>query len=268
MAAFGMELRKSTVMGKFDGYLICSDFDGTFAHKTEPVEANLPAVRYFTQNGGRFTVATGRTMDFIREKKLTELINAPACLFNGSVVYDYAKGETLRALHLPFTVGDALRLMGEQLSLADKVDIFDAPVSVSRLDISGLSAAQLEQKPLKLLFRFLTPELADEFKAAAEEKLAGQCYISKSFPLCVELNPSEGTKGHALAFIKNSLPGVHTAIGVGDNDNDRILLEYADVGAAPENAVDSVKELADIHLRPCTQGTIAHLIEILDRKLK
>ena len=43
-------------MGIFDGYLIISDFDGTFATKTEPVEKNLPAVRYFTENGGRFTV--------------------------------------------------------------------------------------------------------------------------------------------------------------------------------------------------------------------
>lgn len=255
-------------MGKFDGYLICSDFDGTFAHKTEPVEVNLPAVRYFTQNGGRFTVATGRTVDFIREKKLTELINAPACLFNGSVVYDYAKGEQLRALHLAFTVGDALNIMQDQLFLADKVDIFDESVSVSHLDISRLTASQRAQKPLKLLFRFLTPELADAFKAEAEKRLAPSvCHISKSWSLGVEFNPAEGTKGHALAFIKHSIPGVHTAIGVGDNDNDRILLEYADVGAAPENAVDSVKELADIHLRPCTQGTIAHLIEILDNKL-
>ena len=268
MAASGLELRKGTVMGKFDGYLICTDFDGTFAHKTEPVACNLEAVRYFTQNGGRFTVATGRTVSFIREKNLEDLINAPACLFNGSVVYDYGRGETLRALHLPFTVADALKIMEDQLFLADKLDIFDEPVSVSHLDISGLTASQLAQKPLKLLFRFLTPELADAFKAEAEKRLSPSvCHISKSWALGVEFNPAEGTKGHALEFIKKSLPGVHTATGVGDNDNDRILLQYADLAAAPENAVDSVKELADIHLRSCPEGAIAHLIEILDNKL-
>lgn len=254
-------------MGKFDGYLICTDYDGTFATKTEPVPENIPAVRYFTENGGKFTVATGRTVGFIREKNLTHLINAPACLFNGSVVYDYAKGEQLRALHLPFTVGAALNLMRDQLTLADKVDIFDESVSVSRLDISELSAAQLEQKPLKLLFRFLTPELADEFKAAAEEKLAGQCYISKSWSLGVEFNPSEGTKGHALEYIKRLCPGVHTAIGVGDNDNDRILLAYADLAAAPENAVDSLKAIARFRLKPCTEGAIADLIRQLEEIL-
>lgn len=254
-------------MGKFDGYLICTDYDGTFATKTEPVPENIPAVRYFMENGGKFTVATGRTVGFIREKNLTHLINAPACLFNGSVVYDYAKGEQLRALHLPFTVGAALNLMRDQLTLADKVDIFDESVSVSRLDISELSAAQLEQKPLKLLFRFLTPELADEFKAAAEEKLAGQCYISKSWSLGVEFNPAEGTKGHALQYIKSLLPGVHTAIGVGDNDNDRILLAYADLTAAPENAVDSLKAIARFRLKPCTEGAVADLIRQLEEIL-
>jgi len=254
-------------MGKFDGYLICTDYDGTFATKTEPVPENIPAVRYFTENGGKFTVATGRTVGFIREKNLTHLINAPACLYNGSVVYDYAKGEQLRALHLPFTVGAALNLMRDQLTLADKVDIFDESVSVSRLDISELSAAQLEQKPLKLLFRFLTPELADAFKAAAEEKLAGQCYISKSWSLGVEFNPSEGTKGHALEYIKRLCPGVHTAIGVGDNDNDRILLAYADLTAAPENAVESLKAIARFRLKPCTEGAIADLIRQLEEIL-
>ena len=45
----------------FSGYLICSDVDGTFSVNTVTVKNNIEAVKYFTQNGGRFTIATGRT---------------------------------------------------------------------------------------------------------------------------------------------------------------------------------------------------------------
>ena len=69
-------------------------------------------------------------------------------------------------------------------------------------------------------------------------------------------------------YIKGLLPHVHTAIGVGDNDNDRILLSHADVAAAPENAVASLKAMAQLHLRPCVDGAISHLIEILDSQFK
>lgn len=255
-------------MGKFDGYLICTDYDGTFATKTEPVPENIPAVRYFTENGGKFTVATGRTVGFIREKNLTHLINAPACLYNGSVVYDYAAEKTLRALCLHFTVQDALNVMKDQLHLVNAMDVFEEMESHSQLQIWSLTEAQLQAKCLKLLFRFLTPELADAFKTAAEERLSTSvCHISKSWALGVEFNPPEGTKGHALDYIKSLLPDVHTAIGVGDNDNDRILLRHADLAAAPENAVDSLKAIARFRLKPCTEGAIADLIRQLEEIL-
>lgn len=48
-------------MKKFEGYLIVSDLDGTFLGKqSRIVERNVEAVRYFTENGGLFTFATGR----------------------------------------------------------------------------------------------------------------------------------------------------------------------------------------------------------------
>ena len=54
-------------MGKFSGYLICSDYDGTFATAGQPVQENLEALRHFVENGGRFTLATGRSVEFIRD---------------------------------------------------------------------------------------------------------------------------------------------------------------------------------------------------------
>ena len=75
----------------FDGVLIASDLDGTL---TSPTGEILPqvrdAIRYFIDNGGHFTVCTGRVyLGFHRYSP--EIINAPVLLANGGMAYDYAQ---------------------------------------------------------------------------------------------------------------------------------------------------------------------------------
>ena len=49
-------------MGKFDGYLLVSDFDGTLIdHNLSISDENTAAIRSFIDQGGRFLGATGRT---------------------------------------------------------------------------------------------------------------------------------------------------------------------------------------------------------------
>ena len=47
-------------MGKFDGILLCSDWDGTLFDGTSIPENNVEAIRYFQRNGGTFTLSSGR----------------------------------------------------------------------------------------------------------------------------------------------------------------------------------------------------------------
>ena len=49
-------------MGKFDGIFIASDMDGTLLDDTHAIQREtIQALEYFTQNGGYFSLATGRT---------------------------------------------------------------------------------------------------------------------------------------------------------------------------------------------------------------
>jgi len=46
---------------KFEGLMLVSDLDGTLLNsKLEVSEENIKAVSYFVDNGGIFTIATGR----------------------------------------------------------------------------------------------------------------------------------------------------------------------------------------------------------------
>ena len=58
-------------MGKFDGVLLASDYDNTLVYTQSIFDGggavppippyNLQRLRYFTENGGRFTLVSGRT---------------------------------------------------------------------------------------------------------------------------------------------------------------------------------------------------------------
>ena len=75
---------------RFEGILIASDFDRTL---TDPLgrvpERNLEALRMFMEEGGRFSVASGRSVPMFRSKKPLFESNAPSILFNGAACYDF-----------------------------------------------------------------------------------------------------------------------------------------------------------------------------------
>ena len=83
-------------MGKFDGYLICTDLDGTLLRNNKQISAeNLNAIAYFQQEGGIFTFITGR-MPFFVDQILAQITpNAPFGCVNGGGLYDHRKQEYL-----------------------------------------------------------------------------------------------------------------------------------------------------------------------------
>ncbi len=79
-------------MAKFDGVLFVTDYDDTLYDLTLSVsEENRAAIRYFIENGGRFSIATGRAYTTFTPQIEKEhlLFNAPVVLSNGAAIYDY-----------------------------------------------------------------------------------------------------------------------------------------------------------------------------------
>jgi len=252
-------------MSKFSGILICSDIDGTFAGETF-FEENISAVKYFIQNGGKFTFITGRAQDYLRQEPFCNLINAPAGIFNGGLIYDYKTETVLKKIGLDFTVQEFMQAI-QSLPECTKVHIFDQ--SGAHIIIQGTDSippSLLAEKPLKIVCNFATEQIADEFKQEAKKSVffKNNC-ISKSWSLGVEFNGAGASKGNALDFLKSYLKDIHTAIGVGNYDNDIPLIQHADMGVAVGDAQESVKQVADIVVKPCAQYAIKDLIEILEK---
>jgi len=78
----------------FSDILLTVDFDRTLTATDGSIpQNNLDAIRYFTENGGAFTVNSGRSLPMAAENILGKIpTNAPLLLYNGSAAYDTETG--------------------------------------------------------------------------------------------------------------------------------------------------------------------------------
>lgn len=266
-------------MGIFDGYLICSDMDGTFMGNPDAVAKNRDAVKYFTDNGGFFTFATGRMVGHLYDTDLVGIINSPAALSNGALIYDYTRERIVRESRLEFSVrefvsaiehimpdGSSIQLYGIS---CDKVGVSEIMSIGDCKDLCEKDSAIADARALKVLCRFGNAADADEFKSAALSlPFFSDSYISKSWPLGVEFNSVDGTKGAAIEYMKKNIPGVKVTVAVGDYENDISMIKSADIGAAPANAIDQIKKIVDIEVAHVSDGAVSDLIYRLEKMIK
>ena len=75
-------------MKRFEGVLLASDMDGTLLNSSRLIgRENREALRWFTDCGGRFCVATGRAVEVTRMYFNDIPVNAPYICLNGALVY-------------------------------------------------------------------------------------------------------------------------------------------------------------------------------------
>ena len=78
----------------FSDVLLAVDFDRTLTAPDSTIpERNLNAIRYFTENGGAFTVNTGRSAAMFKRIMPEVGANVPYLLWGGSAAYDHRTGQ-------------------------------------------------------------------------------------------------------------------------------------------------------------------------------
>lgn len=279
-------------MKQFSDILMVSDFDRTLTATDSSIpQANLDAIRAFTERGGLFTVGTGRSAPMFRPYHARIPTNAPLILYNGAAAYDYATStlsgavwmptgrallwyltESFPELRLEIQGVDAHYLIGEDPAreafyraqgVAHKtVRVDEAPARYHKLAIfapfDGESVSQFFQG---------TPE---------EEARFAQCQarIMRDWPMLtadraamkiIDLQDRRASKGAAARALARRL-GRSTLVCVGDAMNDASMLLEADLAFAPADCVDAVKDLGVCRLvRPCGEGSIAGVVEALEQ---
>ena len=95
----------------------------------------------------------------------------------------------------------------------------------------------------------------------------GGAFYSRSWYIGVEIIPEDSGKGVCVKKLKE-LTNSKLLICVGDFENDIEMIKAADIGYAVENAVDSVKQIADRITVSNTESAIAEIIKITERELR
>lgn len=266
---------------KFEGVLLASDYDATFAVGSNVPPVNLEKLEYFQAQGGRFTIATGRSVLTFKQVRPFVPFNAPVLLANGSVIYDFELGKALFEKPLPPSVVADMALLSRlrpEMSLEAYVGENDLYVwntnpyverHMAYVKATGHFSAieempypwdkailEQEHKALEELQREILSRWPDRYEAifSAENML--------------ELNPKGCTKGTGVLRLAELLGIQEKDIYcVGDNENDISMLEVSALPFAPENAIAAVKEVPGVHiLPPCEEGAIGALIDILDKR--
>ncbi len=232
----------------YKGYLICTDIDGTLVNSDGVItEKNVSAIREFQQNGGLFTVSTGRLPGYM--SGLPFVPNAPVVAVNGTVIYDMKTEKLLSDFLVDCEYFDILEYIFKNYQ--DKVRNSEAykldnNILCESLEPEAVRKRFGSEKIYKLLIRLSTPESALALKNDLNEKFGGRFTFDRSWPLGVEMHVRGSGKGVCVKLLKEKFcPDIHTLITVGDYENDISMIEAADIGFATENALDSVKKAAD-----------------------
>lgn len=263
--------------------ILLSDMDGTLLDSKKQIsDKNIAAIRRFTELGGKFTIATGRTIQaFEQYTKLLDL-KMPVIMYNGAAIHDYSKGQTLYTHPLPKTAKTvALEIMETMPDAGGEVLKTDGTYVFSNTEYQQLHTKLCNIVPfyedladiadggwLKVLFA-LAPEDVPFLEIIVKQKGFDKAFdFVRSADIFLEMLPKGVSKGSALSEYRK-LPGMEDMkfISIGDFDNDIEMICEADLGVCPANAEESVKNAADIILDfNNDQSAVAELIDHICEK--
>ncbi|MBD5134242.1 MAG: HAD hydrolase family protein [Clostridiales bacterium] len=267
-------------MGKFDGVLLYSDYDDTLynsAHTVSP--ENHAAIRYFQENGGRFSVATGRAHRTFTPQIAREglSLNAPVVLSNGAALYDYEADRYLTRTFLD----EAAPARFAQLCARFPDLAFEAyhgediyvhnpnAVTVEHLRLVGgtqipCPIGEMPTPWVKVIMEQDVPYLK-EVQAHLLRHWADDYEAIFSNPYLLEVTAKGSHKG-AMVEKAARLLGVspENLYCIGDNQNDIPMLALSAIPFAPANCSQPVKDWGARILGSCDDHAVAQAIEILD----
>ncbi len=251
-------------MGKYSGILLCSDFDSTLSTDGVISKENIEAIKYFRQNGGLFTIASGRYYDFLLPFFEGYEFGVPLITLNGAVFYDVEKKKICREIFISGLTKEYINDVFENADAVHQIVLFteNGLFPIKREERDLLNDADLS-RVYKLSLR-VADDIETSNKATAIIKTITPDFldVARSWYWGIEVQGKESTKGPATRALANMI-GADTLVCAGDFENDIGMIKEADIGYAVGNAIASLKEVADRVTVKVTEHAIAKIISEL-----
>lgn len=272
-------------MGIYSDILLTVDYDRTLTAPDATIpRRNLDAIRYFMDNGGAFTINTGRSVPMSKTLQEQVPLNAPLLLYNGSAAYDVAKKELgfcrIIDLDLWETVRKCMTLFPDLVVEVQAVDahyrFVENPAWDAFCDYNHCARGfaqpgadlgpflkftlygEIREPNVSGLFTGTEAELRrmDEAEHLAREVFGEKCEIFRAGARIIDIHAKGVSKGRSARELQKRL-GRKILVCVGDAANDLPMLLNADYAYAPADGViaDRFPTVCN-----CADGAVADVI--------
>lgn len=272
-------------MPDFSDILLTVDYDRTLTAPDSSIpQRNLEAIRYFIENGGAFTVNTGRSVPMTKVFRDIVPVNAPLLLYNGSAAYDLSTN-TLDFCHeikmdMWETVHKCMELFPDLTVEVQAVDAHYRFTENPAWDAFSerQNCAHGFAKPgddlgaflkFTLYGQFRSPVLADMFTGSPEEiarideaeallkaQFGDHCEVFRAATRIIDVHAKGVSKNRSARELQQRL-GRKILVCVGDAHNDIPMLEGADFAFVPCDA--ALRERYE-NVCKCAEGAVADVI--------
>ena len=281
-------------MGRFSHILLAADFDRTLTNPVSEIpQANIDAILEFEQEGGAFTVATGRSIPMFQARQALVPSNAPLVLYNGAAFYEYETNTLSGADWMPrgrellLDMAERFpKLWAEVQGLDYHYVIGDCPMRMAfyrsnRCPAKQITIDEIPDKLLKIAFygEFYDDTVRQFFEYTDEElqylnaaydymraSYGADLVIDRAAARIIDVQKRSVSKGAAVRKLAKQL-GRSLVACAGDALNDLSMLELADLAFVPADCERSLRSRGYHMVRPCGDGAIAGVVEYLKSEI-
>lgn len=268
----------------FSDVLLTVDYDRTLTapDSTVPVR-NLEAIRWFMENGGAFTVNTGRSLPMAQAFMNKVPVNAPLLLYTGGAAYDTVHEKLVFTQEIQMdmwkTVHELLELFPDltvEVQALDKhYDFLPNPAWDAFSESNCAYATAAEGQDLGPFLKFSlygeirgvmvdqlfhgTPEeiqRMDEAEALLNKVYGDKVAVFRAGPRIIDAQAKGVSKAVAARRLQKQL-GRKILVCVGDAENDVDMLDGADFAFVPADAI--LKNRYE-NVCKCADGAVADVI--------
>ncbi|MGT2799379.1 sugar-phosphatase [Streptococcus marmotae] len=259
--------------------LVAIDIDGTLLNSQHEITPEVyQAIQDAKKAGVKIVIATGRPISGVK-RILTELNLLDegdyVITFNGGLVQETATGKDVFKEGLSYADYLELEYLARTLKLpmhaSTKEAIFTANRNIGKYT---LYESQLVDAPVfyrtpeemadKDIIKVMLVDEAEKLDAAIPQiptAITQRFTVAKSAPFYLEVTPKTVNKGEAIQQLSTLLGiSIEQTMAIGDQENDRSMLEAAGVAVVMENGSPELKKIATHITKSNDESGVAHAI--------
>ena len=260
-----------------DCYLF-SDIDGTLGIEDKGIPfRNISAISRFVENGGIFSLCTGRMAINIKSFTKDIPVNGTCITNNGAAFYDYSTGRSCGIQELPKQSAEYLRVIIEKEELLEVTAVtqfgFFRIMNAEQLNMPNdedlnrrlTKLDEFHAPQLRVVFSFPPgSNMKDKVSHWNNQGFPGVDFIQSSESY-IEMLPKGVNKGTALIKLckMEGIP-INRTFFIGDSYNDREIFEIAGVSAGVAETPFELQKYCDLVLGPCMDGALADFVRLLE----